>query len=184
MPADQRSDIFSFGCVLFEMVTARRAFHADSAAETMTAILREEPLDLIKDAAPVPAALEPVLRHCLEKRPEDRFHSARDLAFVLQAQPASAASPGRAEPVVAAAPRVVRPGALLPHRRGGARRCSGLRGRAIPRHAGVDLHRGAGDGVSPGHRHAGRRDAAVVESRRQERGLQQRRPRQRGPVPA
>ena len=112
LPADQRSDIFSFGCVLFEMVTARRAFHADSAAETMTAILREEPLDLIKDAAPVPAALEPVLRHCLEKRPEDRFHSARDLAFVLQAQPASAANSGRTEPVAAPATRRA-PGALL-----------------------------------------------------------------------
>jgi eukaryotic-like serine/threonine-protein kinase len=93
LPSDQRSDIFAFGCVLFEMLTGRRAFQGDTAAETMTAILREEPIDLAKDSAPLPATLEPIVRHCLEKRPEDRFQSARDLAFVLQAQ-SSSSSPG------------------------------------------------------------------------------------------
>lgn len=90
--ADQRSDIFAFGCVLFEMLTGRRAFQGDTAAETMTAILREEPIDLARASAPLPATLEPLVRHCLEKRPEDRFQSARDLAFVLQAQLPSSSS--------------------------------------------------------------------------------------------
>jgi Tol biopolymer transport system component len=104
MAADQRSDIFSFGCVLFEMLTGQRAFCGDTAAETMTAILKEEPLDLVKDGAAVPAALEPIVRHCLEKRPEDRFQSARDLAFVLQAQTGPTIPSGRTVAVAAPAP--------------------------------------------------------------------------------
>jgi len=98
--ADERSDIFSMGCVLFEMVTGQQAFRGETAAETMTAILREEPLDLAGKTSSVPAALEPIVRHCLEKRPEDRFQSARDLAFVLQAQSAASSAPsGRTETI-------------------------------------------------------------------------------------
>ena len=81
--ADHRSDIFSFGAVLYEMVSARRAFQRETAAETMTAILREEPTDLGSLVSAPVDDLERLVRHCLEKRPEERFQSARDLAFNL-----------------------------------------------------------------------------------------------------
>jgi hypothetical protein len=81
--ADHRSDIFSFGCVLFEMLAGRRAFQADSAVETMSAILKQEPPDLTSIDSALPPALDRIVRHCLEKNPEERFQSARDLAFDL-----------------------------------------------------------------------------------------------------
>jgi eukaryotic-like serine/threonine-protein kinase len=84
-PADARSDIFAFGAILYEMLSGRRAFHRDSAAETMSAILREEPPDLSATNRTVHPGLERVVRHCLEKNPEERFHSAHDLAFDLEA---------------------------------------------------------------------------------------------------
>jgi serine/threonine protein kinase len=84
-PVDHRSDIFSFGAVLFEMITGRRAFKRDTAAETMTAILREEPSDLADSGKNVAPGLDRVIGHCLEKDPELRFQSARDLAFDLEA---------------------------------------------------------------------------------------------------
>jgi Tol biopolymer transport system component len=83
-PVDARSDIFSFGCVLYEMVAGRRAFRATSAIETMHAILSAEPLDFEGDAAKLPPALATIIRRCLEKRPEQRFQSAADLAFALK----------------------------------------------------------------------------------------------------
>ena len=83
--ADARSDIFSFGAVLYEMISGSRAFHRDSAAETMSAILREEPPDLSATNKNVAPGLDRVVRHCLEKNPEERFHSAHDLAFDLEA---------------------------------------------------------------------------------------------------
>ncbi len=84
-PADARSDIFSFGAILYEMLSGKRAFHADSAGETMAAILKEEPPDLSVTNQNVSPGLERVVRHCLEKNPERRFHSAHDLAFDLEA---------------------------------------------------------------------------------------------------
>jgi Tol biopolymer transport system component len=82
-PADQRSDIFALGCVLYEMLTGRRAFENPTAAETMTAILREDPLERPDvDLAP---GLERTVHHCLEKSPAERFQSARDLAYDLEA---------------------------------------------------------------------------------------------------
>jgi serine/threonine protein kinase len=81
--ADHRSDIFSLGCVLHEMLTGSRAFLRETTAETLTAILREDPPPLSQVTPPLPMALERVVLHCLEKRPEDRFQSARDLAFHL-----------------------------------------------------------------------------------------------------
>ena len=83
-PADARSDIFSFGAILYEMLSGSRAFHRDTAAETMSAILREEPPDLSATNKSVQPGLERVVRHCLEKSPEERFHSAHDLAFDLE----------------------------------------------------------------------------------------------------
>ena len=102
-PADARSDIFSFGAVLYEMLSGQRAFRGDSAAETMSAILREEPPDLSATNRNVSPGLERIVRHCLEKSPERRFHSAHDLAFDLEALSgsspiagvAAAAGPGR-----------------------------------------------------------------------------------------
>ena len=84
-PADQRSDLFAFGAILYEMLSGQRAFHRDSAAETMSAILREEPPDLSATNKNVQPGLERIVRHCLEKNPEERFYSARDLAFDLEA---------------------------------------------------------------------------------------------------
>jgi serine/threonine protein kinase len=82
--ADVRSDIFSFGAILYEMLSGKRAFHGDSAADTMSAILREDPSDLSLTNQNLPPGLERIVRHCLEKNPEQRFQSARDLAFDLE----------------------------------------------------------------------------------------------------
>ncbi len=90
--ADARSDIFAFGAVLYEMLSGARAFHRETAAETMSAILREEPPDLSATNKNVQPGLERVVRHCLEKNPEERFHSAHDLAFDLEALSGSSAS--------------------------------------------------------------------------------------------
>ena len=83
--ADHRTDIFALGCVLYEMLTGRRAFQRETSAETMTAVLREEPLDLSTSERVIPAGLERLVRRCLEKRPEERLQSARDLAIALDA---------------------------------------------------------------------------------------------------
>jgi Tol biopolymer transport system component len=79
--ADQRSDIFSFGVVLYEMLMGRRAFQAPSGVETLSAILNTEPLGLGDASGILQPGVESLLRHCLEKSPDARFQSARDLAF-------------------------------------------------------------------------------------------------------
>ncbi len=84
-PADSRSDIFSFGAILYEMLSGKRAFHGDSAADTMSAILKEEPADLSETNRNISPALDRIVRHCLEKNPAERFQSARDVAFNLEA---------------------------------------------------------------------------------------------------
>ena len=83
-PADARSDIFSFGAILYEMLSGKRAFHGDSAADTMSAILKEDPPDLSVTNQNISPGLERIVRHCLEKNPEQRFHSAHDIAFALE----------------------------------------------------------------------------------------------------
>ncbi|HEY5839641.1 MAG TPA: protein kinase [Pyrinomonadaceae bacterium] len=94
-PVDHRSDIFSFGAILYEMLSGKRAFRADSMPETMSAILREDPPDLSETNKTVSPALERVVRHCLEKNPAERFHSARDLAFAIESLSGSAISSGQ-----------------------------------------------------------------------------------------
>src|SRR3954470_5558337 len=84
-PTDSRSDIFSFGAILYEMLSGKRTFHGDSAADTMSAILKEEPADLSETNRNVSPALERIVRHCLEKNAAERFQSARDVAFNLEA---------------------------------------------------------------------------------------------------
>jgi serine/threonine-protein kinase len=101
-PVDHRSDIFAFGCVLYETLTGKQAFKRETAADTASAILREDPQPLARSVANAPSSLDRLLQHCLEKRPEDRFASARDLAFalgqIMTAQPAARAAPeSRAE---------------------------------------------------------------------------------------
>jgi len=84
LPVDGRADLFSFGATLYEMVTGQRAFNRATPADTMTAILREDPPDPPFDR-PLPPAIDRIIRHCLEKKPEARFRSAHDLAFALDA---------------------------------------------------------------------------------------------------
>lgn len=98
-PVDHRSDIFSFGAVLYEMITGKRAFRGASSVETMHAILKDEPPEIVPERPDVPPAVERVLRHCLEKEPERRFESASDLAFDLAA--ISGTSDSHARPVKA-----------------------------------------------------------------------------------
>ncbi len=81
---DARSDIFAFGAILYEMISGNRAFHRETAADTMSAILKEEPSDLSETNRNVSPALERIVQHCLEKNPEQRFHSASDIAFDLE----------------------------------------------------------------------------------------------------
>ena len=83
-PADHRSDIFSFGAILYEMLSGQQAFQGDSMVETLNAILKEEPPRLSHTNPSIAPAYERVVRHCLEKNPEERFQSARDLAFDLR----------------------------------------------------------------------------------------------------
>jgi len=84
LPADARTDIFSLGCVLHELLTGRSPFARDSTAETIASILSEEPPE-IRDANPsVPPAVSQIARRCLEKNREERFQSARDVAFALR----------------------------------------------------------------------------------------------------
>jgi len=80
---DARSDLFSFGVVLFEMLTGRKAFARGSAMDTMAAILKEDPPDLEQTSRPISAGLQRILHRCLEKEPAHRFHDAEDLAFAL-----------------------------------------------------------------------------------------------------
>jgi Tol biopolymer transport system component len=95
---DQRSDIFALGAVLYEMLGGQRPFRGDTAVETMNAILKEDPPDLrIGDASMAPA-LSRIVRHCLEKEPAERFQSARDLAFNLEAVRSGSDASGAVRP--------------------------------------------------------------------------------------
>jgi eukaryotic-like serine/threonine-protein kinase len=81
---DPRSDIFSFGAILYEMIAGKRAFHGESPADTMSAILKDDPPELNETNRNVSPALDRIVQHCLEKNPEQRFHSVRDIAFDLE----------------------------------------------------------------------------------------------------
>src|SRR5580658_9944236 len=83
-PVDHRSDIFSFGAILYEMMSGCRAFHGETEVDTMTAVLREEPACVKLEEAAIPLGYQDIVKHCLEKDSENRFQSAKDLVFALQ----------------------------------------------------------------------------------------------------
>jgi len=90
--ADHRSDIFSFGVILYEMLSGKRTFAGESAVEVMNAILKEEPPELVESNAKISPALDKIVRRCLEKKPERRFQTASDLGFALEALSAPSGS--------------------------------------------------------------------------------------------
>jgi hypothetical protein len=81
---DVRSDIFSFGAIFLEILTGKRAFSGETNADTMTAVLKDEPRGLVEDSTGLHPAFAGIVRHCLEKEPANRFQSASDLAFALK----------------------------------------------------------------------------------------------------
>jgi Tol biopolymer transport system component len=96
--SDARSDIFSFGAVLYEMMTGKRAFKRDTSAETMTAVLREEPPELSDTGWQGPLGLQRILTRCLEKSVERRFQSASDLAFAIESLNGTSSAKSVAQP--------------------------------------------------------------------------------------
>ncbi len=84
-PADHRSDIFTFGTILYEMLTAKKAFHGETQADTLGAILHQDPPDLSGTVPGLQPGLQKIISRCLEKSPEERFQSTRDLGFALEA---------------------------------------------------------------------------------------------------
>jgi TolB-like protein len=98
---DERTDIFSFGCVLHEMLSGTRPFSRNSSAETIAAILKDDPPNLSQSGKEVPVELERISLHCLEKNPDHRFQSARDLVFALKSAPQA---PGISQTRAAARP--------------------------------------------------------------------------------
>ncbi len=113
LAVDHRADVFAFGCLMYELVSGKRAFDRDSAADTISAILKEDPPPLSGANVAVPPALDRVIHRCLEKNPDERFQSARDLAFALEtlstgvigpvSGPSSAARPRNWRGIAAAA---------------------------------------------------------------------------------
>ncbi|HTS01649.1 MAG TPA: protein kinase, partial [Thermoanaerobaculia bacterium] len=102
LPVDHRSDIFSLGAVLYELLSGKRAFKRDTNAETMVAILREEPPDLSGSELDISVTLDHIVKHCLEKDRDNRFQSAKDIAFDLS-EASSPSTVARGARAVAAA---------------------------------------------------------------------------------
>jgi len=106
---DHRADIFSFGVVLYEMLTGDRPFERVSAVETLSAILTDDPPPLIDRLPSVSPPLDRIIAHCLEKTPDARFHSARDLAFALETLSSSRVGGTKVSHLIAAS-QSTRPG--------------------------------------------------------------------------
>ena len=104
LAVDHRADIFALGCVLYEMLSGQRAFAGPTAMDTLTAILSREPPPLSRSALDIPPALQAIVSHCLEKRPEERYSSAHDLALALRAVSGGAETPAPTQVGVAPVP--------------------------------------------------------------------------------
>jgi serine/threonine protein kinase/Tol biopolymer transport system component len=103
---DHRADIFAFGAILYEMVMGKRSFERGTSADTISAILNDEPPSIAQLSPETPLAVERVVRRCLEKDPAQRFHSASDLAFALESLSDPTISPASgAHPVISNEPR-------------------------------------------------------------------------------
>jgi serine/threonine protein kinase/Tol biopolymer transport system component len=143
---DARSDIFSLGSILYEMLTGQRAFQADSAAETMAAIAQKDPPELAEGGGRFPAVVERILRHCLEKRPEDRFDTAHDLAFAIETAMGVSTVPRAAEAPRASKRsmlgRILAVGAVAAALAGGLLLGSRLRRPSHPEFRQISYHRG------------------------------------------
>ena len=116
LAVDQRTDIFSFGAVLYELLSGKRAFKRDTASDTIAAILKEEPPELTQSGRNVSPALDHIVKHCLEKDRENRFQSAKDVAFALsEASDATAVTSGSqaAVPAKPAKPRMLAAAVIL-----------------------------------------------------------------------
>lgn len=109
--ADARSDLFAFGAILYEMLSGKRAFHGETPADTMSAILKEDPPQFSETGRNVPPGLERIVNHCLEKNPAQRFQSASDVAFNLEAlsEVTTASKAGVAPVAIPAARNWLRP---------------------------------------------------------------------------
>ena len=83
MPVDHRSDIFSFGAILYELLSGRKAFKRDTASDTIAAVLKEQPPELTQTGRNISPALDHIVRHCLEKDRDDRFQTTKDVVFAL-----------------------------------------------------------------------------------------------------
>jgi eukaryotic-like serine/threonine-protein kinase len=98
LPVDHRSDLFSFGAILYELLSGKKAFKKDTPSDTMAAILRDEPPELSESGSGITQALDNVVRHCLEKSPQDRFQSAKDIVFALSVASTSSSTSGPQAP--------------------------------------------------------------------------------------
>jgi eukaryotic-like serine/threonine-protein kinase len=98
-PADHRSDLFSFGVLLYETMSGRRAFHGDTPTDTLSAILHDDPPGLSAIAPTISPAIERIVQRCLEKSPDERFQSARDVSFALEALSTISTTPTVTVPV-------------------------------------------------------------------------------------
>ena len=114
--ADHRSDIFSFGSILYEMLNGQRAFERNTSAETMTAILNDEPPEFAGHTGAIAPALERIVCHCMEKQPSQRFQSAHDIAFALESL--SGISGATATPAARTRRQWIRPALAALDRRG------------------------------------------------------------------
>ncbi len=113
LATDHRTDIFAFGAILYEMVMGKRSFQRPTEADTISAILNEEPPPLAQIAPDTPVALQRVVHRCLEKNPEQRFQSASDMAFALEAVSVSGTTGAHEIPRVAGTRRILWIGAAL-----------------------------------------------------------------------
>src|SRR5262245_12034503 len=106
LPVDHRSDIFSFGAILYEMLSGRKAFKKETASDTISAVLRDDPPELTQTGRNVSPALDHIVRHCLEKDRENRFGTAKDVAFALsEASESTPAVTSGGQAAIAAPPR-------------------------------------------------------------------------------